>query len=300
VVGHDAEAYLARHVGGVEAALERALAAAEPLLPAPLAAAARHGVTSGGKRLRPILCVAAHETVGGATDDRVYDLGAALEMIHAYSLMHDDLPCMDDAELRRGQPTTHVAHGDWATTLAGAALIPLAARQALRAARALGCEEARARRITTVLLEGAGGGGMVGGQWLDLVGEGRSVTAAELDELHRRKTGALLTASLVIGGLAGSADEAALAALESYGGSVGLAFQITDDVLDATGSAETLGKNPSDSALDKSTYVAIHGLEEARRRAAEEVGRALAALAGAGLDDRVLGPVARYVVARTK
>ena len=295
----DATAFLAGHARHVDTALERALSTRLAGFPLEVTAAARHGVLSGGKRLRPVLCVAAYDACGGEVDARAYDLGAALELVHAYSLMHDDLPCMDDAPLRRGRSTTHVEHGEDATTRAGAALIPLAALQALEAARALGCEEPRARRIARTLLEGAGVAGMVGGQWLDLLGEGRALDADALDDLHRRKTGALLTASLAMGALAAGAHDALQSALEAYGRSIGLAFQIADDVLDATQSAETLGKNPSDSVLGKSTYVALHGLEAAARRADAEAGRAVAALERVGLADHPLAALAGFVVQRT-
>lgn len=295
----DLTSYLALRREQVEKALERAVVHWEGHVAPSEAAAIRHGVTSGGKRLRPILCVAAFEACGGEIDRRVYDLGASVEMIHAYSLMHDDLPCMDDGALRRGRATTHVVHGEDVTIRAGAAMIPAAALQALQASRALGCDEDRARRVALTLMEAAGGGGMVGGQWLDLLGEGRALEADELDDLHRRKTGALMAASLVIGGLAAGAPARVEQALREYGHAVGLAFQIADDILDATQSAETLGKNPSDLALDKSTYVALHGLGEARVRAGAEVETAVAALARIDFEAPVLGALARHVVERT-
>ena len=221
-------------------------------------------------------------------------------MIHGYSLMHDDLPCMDDADLRRSEPTTHVEYGEDVTVRAGAALIPAAARQALESARRLECGEEGAHAATQALLEAAGAGGMVGGQWLDLEGEGKSLAAEELDGLHRRKTGALLTAALVMGAIGAGADESVVSALARYGRAIGLAFQITDDVLDATQSAETLGKNPSDADLDKSTYVLLYGLDEARARAQRQVDDALAALESAEIDEPVLTALARFVVEREK
>ena len=293
-------AYLDMQRGRVEAALERAVSTLTAGLAEDVGAAARHGVTSGGKRLRPVLCVVAYEACGGSVDDAAYDLAASLELIHAYSLMHDDLPCMDDADLRRGRATTHRATGEDATMRAGAALIPAAALQALTACADLGCEPERGVEVARALLQAAGAGGMVGGQWIDLLGEGQGLGAEELDDLHRRKTGALLEASLVMGGLAAGATPDVLAALRSYGGAIGLAFQITDDILDATQSAETLGKNPSDAVLDKSTYVSLYGLQEARSRAEHEVARALAALASAGLEAPMLRALARYVVEREK
>lgn len=297
----DLSGYLDHERDIVEDALERAVAAVEPHVDAEVGAAVRHGVMTGGKRLRPILCATAYRACGGdgAAAD-IYDLAVTLELIHAYSLVHDDLPCMDDAELRRGTPTTHRAQGETNAVLAGAALIPAAALQALRSARALGRDDGAARTVARALLEAAGAGGMVGGQWLDLEGEGARLTGPELDTLHGRKTGALLAASLVMGALAAAADERTVRALEEYGTAIGLAFQIADDVLDATASAEVLGKNPSDATLDKSTYVSLHGLDAARAKAREVVGSALAALDAAGLEAPALRALAHYVIERDR
>jgi len=278
-------------------ALERAMRRWRGDLPGHVAEAMEHGLLGEGKRLRAILCVTAFRACGGR-DDAVHDLAASLELIHAYSLMHDDLPCMDDAELRRGRPTTHRVHGERAAVTAGAAMIPLAALHAIEACRALGVDEGRTRRVASELCAAAGAGGMVGGQALDLQAEGEALGAGELDVLHRLKTGALLTAALRMGALAAGADPTLLAALDAYGRAVGLAFQIADDVLDATASASELGKNPSDSALGKATYVSVHGLEEARGRAVTEAARARAALREAELDAPALDALAEYVVSR--
>ena len=299
-VPFDLQAYLTREGAEVEAALERAVGRLEASMPADVGAAVRHGVTSAGKRVRPVLCVTAYRACGGEDAEAVYDLAASLELIHAYSLMHDDLPCMDDAELRRGRPTTHRACGEDATIRGGVALIPAAAMQALEAARGLGCDAGRAKEASRVVMEAAGGGGMVGGQWMDLMGEGRHLGAEELDALHRRKTGALLAASLLLGGVAAGASDEVCGALLRYGRSIGLAFQIADDILDATQSAETLGKNPSDEALEKSTYVSLYGLEDARARARAQIGIAHEALAEAGLDAPALTALADYIVERDR
>jgi geranylgeranyl pyrophosphate synthase len=293
------KAFLAQERLRVEEGLAQALSRALPLVPEAMRGAFRHGVMGGGKRLRPILCVAAYRAVGG-TKEAIYALAASLEMIHAYSLMHDDLPCMDDAELRRGEPTSHVAHGEREATLAGALLIPAALSQALAGARDLELPEEPSRALVEELSRAAGGGGMVGGQVLDLLGEERSLTAKELDDLHRRKTGALLRASLRMGGIAGGADPAELGGLERYGEAIGLAFQIADDILDATSSAQELGKNPSDAELGKSTYVALFGLEEAGRKAQALVGEAVSALRGAGLRAPELEALATYIVERRR
>jgi geranylgeranyl pyrophosphate synthase len=295
----DLEALLRDERAEVERALERACEWLGDELPDELLQPARHAVLSRGKRLRPILCVVAYRA-GGGTDPAVYDLGAAIELIHAYSLMHDDLPCMDDADLRRGQPTPHTLFGAAATARAGLALIPAASLWALRASDALGADDEVSRRIVRELNRGAGAGGMVGGQALDLLGEGQHLDSNELDRLHGMKTGALLTASLVIGGLAAGASEASIAGLESFGRGIGLAFQVTDDILDATAVAADLGKHPSDGVLDKSTYVSLYGLEEATRRARVLAEEATEALRGAGIDAPALIALASYVVERKR
>jgi geranylgeranyl pyrophosphate synthase len=301
--GFDLEAFLARERRRVDAALARAVDRSAALLPAEVARALAHGVGGGGKRLRPVLCATAYRACGGAGGDAIYDLAAALELIHAYSLMHDDLPCMDDAELRRGIPAAHRVFGVRTTVVAGAAMIPLAALQALEACHALGLAPGEAREVVLELCRAAGGGGMVGGQTLDLIAEGSTLDAEELDRLHTLKTGALLTAALRMGGRAAGASAAVLGALDAYGRAVGLAFQIADDVLDATASAETLGKKPSDTALGKSTYVSLHGVAEARRRADRLVAHAREVLEGAALpaadvDSAPLHALAEYAVSR--
>ena len=294
----DLSAWLAEEGEQVGHALEVAVERLSGSVPAPVGEAIRHGVMSGGKRLRPILCATAYRACGGSGDP--YGLAASLEMIHAYSLMHDDLPCMDDADLRRGRPTTHVEHGEGVTATAGAALIPAAAQEALSQARRLECGESGATAVAQTLLEAAGAGGMVGGQWLDLEGEGQSLGGDDLDGLHRRKTGALLAASLVMGAQAANADSETTEALFEYGRAIGLAFQIADDILDATQSAEALGKNPSDAELDKSTYVSLYGLDEARVRAEEQVQRAQNALSQGNLRAPALEALARYIIERKK
>ena len=296
----DLAAFLSDERREVERGLERALASLAPRMDAALLPVVRHGLLSGGKRLRPILCATAYRACGGGPDEVRYDLAVSLEMIHAYSLMHDDLPCMDDADLRRGSPTPHTVFGAARTARAAAALIPAAALQAWHGATALGCTESVAREVVRVLTRAAGAGGMVGGQAVDLLSEETTLSAEELDTLHGLKTGALLAASLRIGSLAAGASVGAREALDRYGRAIGLAFQIADDILDATASAEALGKNPSDEALGKSTYVALHGLERARREAARQVSVAHEALKGAGLDAPALVALASYIVERDR
>lgn len=290
--------FLVGELVSVEAALERALESLVPHLRAELAGPVRHAVLTGGKRLRPILCAAAYSAVGGEPSSGVYDLAVSLELIHAYSLMHDDLPCMDDAELRRGKATPHTLFGERHTTLAGLALIPAASLQAHRSATMLGCPDTAVREIVSELNRASGAGGMVGGQLLDLLGEQSTLTAEELDALHRLKTGALLMASLVMGGLAAAASRGQLQALRAYGRAIGLAFQVTDDLLDSTSSAEELGKNPSDLVLGKSTYVSLYGAEEAERRATALSEEARGALLGASIESAALFSLAVYVVER--
>jgi geranylgeranyl pyrophosphate synthase len=284
----------------VEEALSRVSARRKDAWPADVAKAVEYGLMGGGKRLRPVLCVTAYTACGGVRSGALYDLAASLELVHAYSLMHDDLPCMDDADLRRGRPATHKVHGEAMTMRAAAAMIPAAALQALEACRDLGCSDDRSRAVVGELLDAAGAAGMVGGQWLDLRGEGRHLEASELDRLHRLKTGALLTAPLAMGAIAQGADEDTTSALRAYGGAVGLAFQIADDLLDATATAEELGKNPSDAELDKSTYVSLYGLEAARAHARDRIDEALGALDSVGLEAEPLRHLARFVIERDR
>ena len=284
----------------VESALRSSVDALADFVPTSLVAAIRDGVMGGGKRIRPLLLVSAYEEVGVRSTAPVYDLAASVELVHAYSLMHDDLPCMDDAPLRRGNPTAHIVHGAHAATMAGVLLIPWAATRAYESSVALGRSETQARGIAAHLLEAAGAGGMIGGQALDLLGEGRSLDRHELAELHTLKTGALLAAALELGAMAAGAGRALLAALGRFGRDIGLAFQVTDDVLDATATADVLGKRPSDAERDKSTYVALMGVEGARAHSRRLVERALSALDSAGLTAFRLRQLARFIVQRSR
>ena len=288
-----------------EAALDRAVSWILPLLPEPCRGPAAHGVRAGGKRLRPILCRASFVACGGTAahpgrEAAVADLGAAVELVHAYSLMHDDLPCMDDAELRRGLPTPHVLFGEAPATWAGVLLIPAAALWAWDAAGRAGFSTDARREALRLLAQAAGMEGMVGGQALDLLAERRALDRDALDGLHGMKTGALLTAPLLLGALAAGANVEAREALERYGRAIGLAFQITDDVLDATADVGTLGKVPSDREMGKSTYVSLLGVAPAREKAKACVDEALEALTAANLDALPLEALARYVVARDR
>ena len=294
------DGYLSLHRGEIEEALARATDGLSQLLGDAWMAPVRHGVLSGGKRLRPLLVVAAHEASGGSVGPRLYDLAAAVELIHAYSLMHDDLPCMDDAPLRRGRPTPHTLYGVEATTVAGAALIPWAAAWAMESVEGLGLGEDARRAVLGELLGAAGAGGMVGGQALDLLGEGEDLGESELSTLHRLKTGALLTASLTMGSIAAGASDEVTVAMAAFGRKLGLAFQVMDDVLDATATEEALGKRPSDADLEKSTYVLLLGVDAARAHAATLVAEGQAALDAAGLEARRLRELARFVLERER
>jgi geranylgeranyl diphosphate synthase, type II len=200
---------------------------------------ALHG---GGKRLRPALCVATYRAFGRDENEAVHKLAAAIEIIHTYSLVHDDLPCMDDDSFRRGRETTHRVFGDRVAMLAGAALIPLAFGIAREALDSLGADAARQRAIHLRLATAAGASGMVGGQVADIEGAASLTTTVELERIHAAKTGALITAACVIGAQAADASQDAVEAIEQYGRHLGLAFQITDDVLDETASTADLGK----------------------------------------------------------
>lgn len=270
--------------------------------PGPVRAAMRYALEAGGKRLRPILLVAAYRSVSGeAVGDAVYDVAIPLELIHTYSLVHDDLPCMDDDDVRRGRPSTHRAFDAETAMRAGLAMIPRACAVIEAAGSRLGLEPARRMRLVAELCHGAGATGMVGGQVLDLEAEKRAVPLDDLERIHRRKTGALLAAAVRMGGIAARADAVTLDALDAYGRSVGLAFQIADDVLDVTGETAVLGKTAgSDRARAKSTFAALLGPDEARARARSEAESAIGALRSAGRLSPELEALARYAVERDK
>jgi geranylgeranyl pyrophosphate synthase len=269
-----------------------------------VSAAVRYAIDGGGKRLRPILCLAAADVSAPeqeATSGGRVLAAAAVELIHTYSLVHDDLPCMDDDDLRRGRPTVHVVFGSAAAVLAGVALIPLAARTLLDACEALEVEGPRRERVLLELCRGAGAAGMVGGQVLDLEAEGRPLTLPQLESVHAMKTGALFRASARIGARIASAPEEGVDALDTFAARVGLAFQITDDVLDVTMDAHALGKTPGkDVGASKVTFVSLLGVDAARRRARDEADAAVAALHAAGVDSPVLRALAGFAVDRDR
>jgi geranylgeranyl pyrophosphate synthase len=262
-----------------------------------VAEAIRYSLLGGGKRLRAMLLVATYEAAGGRADCRA--LASAVEVIHAYSLVHDDLPCMDDDDVRRGRPTVHRAFGVPVAVAAGLAMVPLAARCAYRGALAVGLQPAAAAAIVRELMRAAGAGGMIGGQMLDLEAEGVALPLAEMERVHRAKTGALILASARSGVLAAAGNSAKLAAVDQYGAAIGLAFQIMDDVLDVTATTDELGKTAGrDEALKKSTYPALLGVDGARQRATTLIDDAIAALKRAEMLTPPLESLAQYVVAR--
>jgi geranylgeranyl diphosphate synthase, type II len=266
-----------RRVEGALSAYLTALEAdgASPACPSRLLAAMRYSLLGGGKRLRPILALMAAEACGGDPESAL-PAACALEMVHTYSLIHDDLPSMDDDDLRRGRPTCHKAFDEATAVLAGDGLLTLAFEILAR-----DLPERAAARCVVALAEGGGPIGMVGGQMADLQAEGRlDANLEELEAIHRRKTGALLRASLRMGGIVAGADEVVLEALDTYGHAVGLAFQIVDDLLDVQGDEAKLGKRVNkDHGLGKWTYPGLLGLEGSRRHARELADEAVAALA---------------------
>ena len=286
----------------VEAALEAAL---PQQAPADLGAAMRCAVLDGGKRLRPLLVWAAAEAVAGArlspaSHEAARRCACAVELIHAYSLVHDDLPCMDNDVLRRGKPTVHVRFGEATALLAGDALQALAFEQVLGLAQAAETA-ALAARLGLCLAQASGHEGMAGGQAIDLAAVGRQLNLAQLEDMHRRKTGALLRASVQMGALAAGADAAALAALTRYGAALGLAFQVVDDVLDVVADSATLGKTAGkDAAADKPTFVSLLGLDGARDYALALQQQAQAALhEGALPAPQTLHALADWVLQRS-
>lgn len=249
----------------IEAALVRMLDGLLENVPGSTADPIRYAVLGPGKRIRPLLLMAASRATGG-DPEAAAPIACSVEFVHAYSLVHDDLPCMDDDVLRRGRATLHVRYGTPAAVLAGAALMPLAVRAIRVGAGRLGLGDGAARALVERLTVAAGGQGMVGGQLLDLRAEGRTVTPDELETIHLGKTARLIAASAAMGGIAGGASAEQVDRLERFGTRLGLAFQATDDILDLRGTTDELGKESGrDAALGKATYPAVHGLLEAER-----------------------------------
>ncbi|WP_310599315.1 farnesyl diphosphate synthase [Desulfobulbus sp.] len=264
--------------------------------------AMRYSLFAGGKRIRPVLCLAGAEAVDSdeQTRQRALPVACALECIHTYSLIHDDLPAMDDDDLRRGKPTNHTVFGEAAAILAGDGLLTFAFELLSGAASAPLPDPTRIRIIQTIA-RAAGPLGMVGGQSLDMIYEGQQVGYEELRRIHRSKTGALITASVVCGAMVAGADEDQEAALKTYGDHIGLAFQIVDDLLDVEATTAELGKSAgSDAKADKVTYPSLFGVETSRTMAREAVQEAIAALAAFDYQADPLRALARYIVDRRK
>ena len=289
----DIESLLRKRADGLEHALVTRLASGgRHAALSRLEAAQRHALLAGGKRLRPFLCVEACAGVGGQAEAAV-PAACAVEMIHAYSLVHDDLPAMDDAETRRGRPSVHVAYGEATAILAGDGLLTDAFGVL---AEAYAGETAR--RLVALLAEGAGSAGMVGGQAMDLAPDGEG--AGEIEAIQARKTGALIRAAALMGAVIGGADEDQLAALTAYADALGLAFQVQDDVLDETMEAAALGKPAGrDEAAGKATYVGLLGLDGARAKVASLTAAAEAAAARLP-EGGTLAALARWQAGRTR
>jgi len=258
----DLQEYLKQKTSLVDAELQKVLPS-EETLPFSLHRAMRYSMFAGGKRIRPILVLAAAEAVGGDAAGAM-PAACALEMIHTYSLIHDDLPAMDDDDFRRGRSTNHKVFGEATAILAGDALLT-EAFILLSSSQAKGLDASTVRRVISIIARAAGSQGMVGGQVVDMESEGKAIDMATLQYIHTRKTGALLLASIQSGALLGGADEAQFDALTRYGEATGLAFQVADDILDIVGDQAELGKDVgSDQARGKATYPALLGLAEAR------------------------------------
>jgi len=278
-----------------DAALERLLPA-ETQPPSSIHKAMRHSVFAGGKRLRPILCIESGRLVAGSLPPGIQDLGAALEMLHTYSLIHDDLPALDNDDLRRGRPTCHKVFGEAIAILAGDAL----QTQAYEVLAQLECPAEAKVKIIAEIAHGTGTvDGMIGGQVVDLEAEHTKPDVATLEYIHRSKTAALITAAAVSGSIFAGANSATTSRIRAFGQSIGLAFQIVDDVLDVTQSSEQLGKTAGkDSAAEKVTYPALFGIEKSRRKADELVSTAIECLQTFGPRAETLKALATYLVSR--
>ena len=300
-------AFLASARARVDAVLERCLPS-PPACPGIVSDAMRYSVFAGGKRLRPMLTLAAAAAVDDRTAaiDLALPSACAIELIHTYSLIHDDLPAMDDDTLRRGRPTLHVVYGDGIAILAGDGLHAEAFTLLAREPVSDDPDVTRRKlRVIRAVGEAAGAAGMVGGQAIDLQAAGQApgragaLDAGGLRAMHALKTGALIRASAASGAIMAGADQALVAAIDAYAGEVGLAFQIVDDILDVEGDPAALGKTAGkDAASEKPTYPALFGLERSRALAAECLQRAHQALDGAGITHSLLGGIADWVVSR--
>ena len=290
----DLNTYLETKRKAVESGLEHTMPA-ETLRPAVLHKAMRYSVMAGGKRLRPILCMAACEAVGGKPEAALRP-GLAIEILHTYTLIHDDLPCMDDDDLRRGRPTAHVVFGEANALLAGDALLTLAFEWL---AGIQAPPPYAPNQLALELASASGSQGVIGGQVEDLSAEGSAPSADLVDYIHRHKTAALIRAAVRMGGICGAASPSDMDALTHYGESAGLAFQIADDILNVTATAGQLGKPVgNDEQLKKLTYVAVHGLEAGRKKADDLIHDAVTAIRKLPGDPQPLVALAEYTIKR--
>lgn len=296
--GFDLKGYLAERKAQVDAALERNFPPVGGLQKRVIEAA-RYSLFVGGKRLRPILCMAAAETVGGSRED-VMPAACALEMIHTYSLIHDDLPAMDNDDFRRGQPTNHKVFGEAVAVLAGDTLLTEAFGIIAEAQDSGRFSAEKLLEVIRIMVRASGYRGMIGGQMIDLDCESREeVDIATVEYMHTHKTGALISASLEIGAVLGGGTDEQISHLKRYGHHLGLAFQITDDLLDVEGDPQLMGKQTgSDAAKNKKTYPALLGLSQTKEAAAEHVGSALKALEVFDEKAEPLRAIARYLLIR--
>ncbi len=294
----DLKSYLKERCTIVDEALERHLPR-ESELPVSVHRSMRYSIFAGGKRIRPVLMLAACEAVGG-TPDLALPAACAMEMIHTYSLVHDDLPAMDDDDFRRGRPTNHKVFGEAIAILAGDALLTEAFILMSSPEYAAKVGPSRLLPVINEIGFCAGSRGMVGGQVVDMESEGqKDIDLATVQYIHTHKTGALMKASVKAGAILGGAEGEALAAMTRYGEAIGLAFQIADDILDIEGTTEQIGKDAgSDQARGKATYPAVMGLADSKRRAHELVEIALESLTQFGEKAEPLREIARYIVSR--
>ncbi len=293
------ETYLAERKALIDGALEEFLPGAGDG-PEIIHQALRYSLFAGGKRLRPILCMAAAEATGGRGEDFL-SCACALEMIHTYSLIHDDLPSMDNDDYRRGMATSHRVFGEGIAILAGDALLTEAFHLLSRAESTRDDNTEKRFRVINLIARAAGAAGMVGGQVMDLQGEGKTAALETIEDTHRRKTGAMLTVSVVSGAILAGATAAQIAALSSYGQDIGLAFQIADDILNVTGDSALMGKGTgSDISKGKTTFPAMLGMEASRRRLTELVGGAASHLAGFDHRAEPLRQIAGYIMERNR
>lgn len=295
----DLRAYLEKKRADVNRALADILEHESPS--EKLLKAMRYSLMAGGKRLRPILCLAAAEAVGAGELENVLPAACALEMIHTYSLVHDDLPAMDDDELRRGKPTCHVAFGEATAILAGDALLTLAFELLTRSAADNSGSAERILRVIREISAGAGFCGMIAGQMLDIESEGRTIRLSELQAMHSCKTGALIEASVTAGAVLGGGSDTQIAGLKEYARNIGLAFQVADDILNVEGDPALMGKAVgTDAGRSKNTYPSLLGMDSSREMASRFTKSALKAIEIFDNRSEPLRAIAQYIIERRR